>query len=40
MAAAQAAFATARPRPGNAAKVEVGRRMLVRALLQAGTMDV
>jgi xanthine dehydrogenase YagS FAD-binding subunit len=38
MAAAQAAFATARPRRENAAKVELGRRMLVRALLQAGSM--
>ena len=40
LAAAQAAFATARPRPGNAAKVELGLRMLVRALLQAGSMQI
>jgi xanthine dehydrogenase YagS FAD-binding subunit len=39
IAAAQAAFATARPRRENAAKVELGRRMLVRALLQAGSMQ-
>jgi xanthine dehydrogenase YagS FAD-binding subunit len=40
VAAAQAAFAAARPRPGNAAKVELGRRMLVRALLTAGSIAV
>ena len=34
--AAEAAFATARPRSGNAYKVELGKRTLVRALLQAG----
>jgi xanthine dehydrogenase YagS FAD-binding subunit len=39
IAAAQAAFATARPRPGNAAKVELGRRMLVRALMSAGSIE-
>jgi xanthine dehydrogenase YagS FAD-binding subunit len=37
--AAHAAFAQAKPRPGNAAKVELGRRTLVRALLQAGSMQ-
>jgi xanthine dehydrogenase YagS FAD-binding subunit len=39
-AAAEAAFAKARPRGENAFKVELGRRTLVRALLQAGTMRV
>ncbi len=39
-AAASAAFSHARPRPGNAAKVELGRRMLVRALLATGSMAV
>jgi len=34
--AAEAAFATARPRGDNAYKVELGKRTLVRALLQAG----
>ncbi len=39
-AAAEAAFATARTRPGNAFKPELGRRTLVRALLQAAMMEV
>jgi xanthine dehydrogenase YagS FAD-binding subunit len=39
-AAAEVAFAQARPRGENAFKVELGRRSLVRALLQAGTMRV
>jgi xanthine dehydrogenase YagS FAD-binding subunit len=39
-AAARAAFADARPRPGNAIKVELRQRTLVRALLQAGSMQV
>jgi xanthine dehydrogenase YagS FAD-binding subunit len=38
--AAEIAFATAHPRTGNAFKVELGRRTLVRALLQAAAMDV
>ncbi|KGM34414.1 FAD binding domain-containing protein [Inquilinus limosus] len=37
--AAEAAFASARPRRHNAFKVELGRRTLVRALLQAATME-
>ena len=39
-AAARVAFATAQTRPGNAFKPELGRRTLVRALLQAATMEV
>ena len=35
-----AAFADAQIRPGNAFKPELGRRTLVRALLQAATMEV
>jgi xanthine dehydrogenase YagS FAD-binding subunit len=38
-AAAEAAFASARPRRDNAYKIELGRRTLVRALLQAATME-
>ena len=38
--AAGAAFADARPHDGNAYKVELGRRTLVRALLQAGRMEI
>ena len=38
-AAAQAAFAKASPRAGNVAKVELGRRMLVRALLAVGSIE-
>ena len=38
--AASAAFATAQGRDGNAFKAELGRRTLVRALLQAATMKV
>jgi xanthine dehydrogenase YagS FAD-binding subunit len=39
-AAAEAAFATARPRTDNAYKVALGKRTLVRALLQAATMEM
>ncbi|HEX4112926.1 MAG TPA: xanthine dehydrogenase family protein subunit M [Stellaceae bacterium] len=39
-AAAWAAYADATPRDGNRYKVELGRRTLVRALLQAATMKV
>jgi xanthine dehydrogenase YagS FAD-binding subunit len=39
-AAASAAFASARTRDGNAFKPDLGRRTLVRALLQASTMKV
>jgi len=39
-AAARAAFAGASPRDGNAFKVELGRRTLVRALLQAQAMEI
>ena len=39
-AAAEAAFATARPPKGAAFKVELGKRTLVRALLQAKAMEV
>jgi len=39
-AAARAAFAGAETRSGNAFKPELGRRTLVRALLQAATMEV
>jgi xanthine dehydrogenase YagS FAD-binding subunit len=39
-AAAQAAFAEAETRAGNRYKVELGRRTLVRALLQAAAMKV
>src|SRR6185312_9463569 len=39
-AAADAAFAHAAPRKDNAFKVELGRRTLVRALLQAQAMEV
>lgn len=39
-AAAEAAFAAARPRGQNAFKVELGRRTLVRALLQARAMEL
>jgi xanthine dehydrogenase YagS FAD-binding subunit len=39
-AAALAAFAQARPREHNAFKVELGKRTLVRALRQAGAMEV
>ncbi len=39
-AAARAAFAGARPREDNAFKAELGRRTLVRALLQASEMKV
>jgi xanthine dehydrogenase YagS FAD-binding subunit len=38
-AAADAAFANARPRTDNAYKVALGKRTLVRALLQAATME-
>ncbi|MFE0758122.1 FAD binding domain-containing protein [Inquilinus sp. NPDC058860] len=38
-AAAEAAFASARPQRHNAFKVDLGRRTLVRALLQAATME-
>jgi xanthine dehydrogenase YagS FAD-binding subunit len=38
--AADAAFALARTRPGNAYKPELGRRTLVRALLEAGRMTI
>lgn len=38
--AADAAFADARPRDGNRYKVELGKRTLVRALLQAAQMNV
>ena len=38
--AADAAFATARPRGDNAYKVELGKRTLSRALLQAGRMTI
>jgi xanthine dehydrogenase YagS FAD-binding subunit len=37
--AARAAFATAQPREGNRFKVELGRRTLVRALMQAAAME-
>jgi xanthine dehydrogenase YagS FAD-binding subunit len=40
MRAAEAAFAGARTHGGNAYKVELGRRTLVRALLAAGRMEV
>src|SRR5258706_942184 len=39
-AAAGAAFASAKPRSGNAFKVELGRRTLMRALLAAAAMEV
>jgi xanthine dehydrogenase YagS FAD-binding subunit len=39
-AAAQAAFADAAPRKGNAFKVALGQRTLIRALRQAATMKV
>jgi xanthine dehydrogenase YagS FAD-binding subunit len=39
-AAARAAFATARPRQHNAFRIPLGQQTLVRALLQAKTMDV
>jgi xanthine dehydrogenase YagS FAD-binding subunit len=39
-AAARAAFAGAQTRAGNAFKPELGRRTLIRALLQAATMEV
>jgi xanthine dehydrogenase YagS FAD-binding subunit len=39
-AAARAAFASAKPHEHNAYKVELGRRTLVRALMQAKTMEV
>lgn len=39
-AAAQAAFAQARPRRENAYKVELGRRTLVRALLHASRLEI
>lgn len=38
-AAAQAAFGAARPRQGNAYLIDLGRRTLARALLQAGRME-
>jgi xanthine dehydrogenase YagS FAD-binding subunit len=38
--AADAAFSTARTRPGNAFKPELGRRTLVRALLEVSRMEV
>ena len=38
--AARAAFASAQPRDGDAYKVELGRRTLVRALLQVARMEV
>jgi xanthine dehydrogenase YagS FAD-binding subunit len=38
-AAADAAFANARPRTDNAYKIALGKRTLVRALLQAATME-
>jgi xanthine dehydrogenase YagS FAD-binding subunit len=38
-AAAEAAFANAKPRTDNAYKVALGKRTLVRALLQAATME-
>jgi xanthine dehydrogenase YagS FAD-binding subunit len=38
-AAAQAAFAGARPRQGNAYLIDLGRRTLARALMQAGRME-
>ena len=38
--AARIAFAPARPRAGNQFKVELGRRTLVRALLQAAVLEV
>jgi xanthine dehydrogenase YagS FAD-binding subunit len=38
--AAQAAFAAAEPRRGNAYKLELGRRTVVRALLQAAAMEI
>ena len=37
--AAEAAFASARPQRHNAFKIDLGRRTLVRALLQAATME-
>ena len=37
--AARAAFATAQPREGNRFKMELGRRALVRALMQAAAME-
>ncbi|HEX3882616.1 MAG TPA: xanthine dehydrogenase family protein subunit M, partial [Stellaceae bacterium] len=39
-AAAEAAFAAAKPRDGNAYKPELGKRTLVRALLQASEMSI
>jgi len=39
-AAAEAAFAVARPRAHNAFKVELGKRTLARALLQAAAMEI
>ena len=38
--AARAAFAGAKPRPGNRFKVELGKRTLVRALLQTAALEV
>jgi xanthine dehydrogenase YagS FAD-binding subunit len=38
--AAQAAFANAQPRDGNRYKVELGKRTLIRALIQAAEMKV
>ena len=38
--AARVAFAGARPRPGNRFKVELGKRTLVRALLQTAALEV
>jgi len=37
--AARAAFASAQPREGNRFKIELGRRTLVRALMQAAAME-
>ena len=39
-AAARAAYAGARPHEHNRYKVELGRRTLVRALMQVGSMQV
>jgi len=38
--AADVAFADARPRQHNAFKVELGKRTLMRALRQAGDMEI
>jgi xanthine dehydrogenase YagS FAD-binding subunit len=38
--AADLAFADARPREHNAFKVELGKRTLMRALRQAGAMEI